>query len=146
MIKLLREKRKIYLDKIIAELDQYLYRCKRYNFEFSLALGLSDERVNLENFTHKKRKTDAFIHLEDNLYCIVLDGTNSDSAIKATSNLQTLFQRTYFDVKLYVSVVTSTEYNSEYVMVNSLFDILEYSINHNMDNQVMDKDQITQKH
>ena len=145
MIKLLREKRKTYLNKIIAQLDPFLYRSLRYNFEFSLALGIADERINLENFVHAKRKTDAYIHLEDNLYCMVLDGTNADSAIKATSNLQTMFQRKYFNVKLFISVVSSIEYNNENVMVNSLFDIIEYSINHNMDNQVMDRGQIAQR-
>ena len=145
MIKLLRKKRKIYLDKIISNLDEYLYRSKRYNFEFSLALGLADEKMNLENFSEMKRKTDAYIHLEDNLYCIVLDGTSADTAIKATSNLQTMFQRKYFNVQLFISVVSSSEYNNEYVMVNSLFDIMEYSINNNMDNLVMDKGQIAQR-
>jgi len=145
MIKLLREKRKIYLDKIISNLNEYSYRSKRYNFEFSLALGLADEKINLEKFAEMKRMTDTYIHLENNLYCIILDGTSADTAIKATSNLQTMFQRQYFNVKLFISVVSSSEYNSEYVMVNSLFDIIEYAINNNMDNQVMDRGQIAQR-
>jgi hypothetical protein len=119
-----------------------LYRNKRYNLDFSLAIGLSYDQINLEKFIDSKRKTDNFIHLEDYLYCMVLDGASYESAIKATSNLQTQFQTQYFNKKLYIAVVASSEFDNENIMVNSLFDILEYSISHNMDNMVIDKSQM----
>ena len=103
---------------------------------------MTDDNMNLEGFVDSKRKTDNFIHLENHLYCVVLDGADYDASIKATSNLQTQFQTKYFDKKLYVAVVTAKEYDSDTVMVNSLFNILEYSVSNNMDNMLIDKFQV----
>ena len=56
--------------------------------------------------------------------------------------MQTEFQYKYFNEKLFISVVAAEDYNNDRVMINSLFDILEYAISNNIDNIVIDKDQL----
>ncbi len=139
--------RKKYYKEILDNLDEYAYRDKRYHINFSLAIGLSDETIDLSEFKNSKRKTDKFISLEKNLYCIVLDCTNDNSEIKATLNLQHEFQEKHFGKKLFIGVVCSKDYDNENNMINSLFDILEYSIDNNMNGIVVDKSQmLTQNH
>lgn len=142
MINLIKNNRRNYHQKIIDKLGDYAYRMKRYDLDFSVAIGFSEDEVNLAEFISIKRRTDEFIVLEDNLCCIILDGADSNSAIKAASNLQTEFQHRHFNTKLFVSVVTAKDYDNDAVMINSLFDILEYSILNNMDNMVIDNHQI----
>ena len=142
MITKIKNNRKKYVEKIVSSLDEFSYRKARYSLNFSLAVGLVNEEISLENFIDLKRKTDDYIHLENNLYCIVLDGADYDAAIKATSNLQTQFQSNYFDKKLFIAVISSDECDNDKTMVNQLFDILEYSVSHKMDGMVIDKYQM----
>ncbi len=142
MIDFIQNNRSKYHEIIIDALVDYSYRMKRYDLNYSVAVGYSEPGANLAEFIKMKRQTDTFIVLEDNLCCIIFDGANSDSAIKAASNMQTSFQHKYFNIKLFVSIVTGQDYYNDTVMVHSLFDVLEYSLLNNMDNIVMDSHQL----
>lgn len=142
MIKLIRNKRKQYHKTIMDQLEHYSYRHERYNFNFSLAIGLSVDELDLRAFETFKRKTDEFVILEEFLCALVLDGSDVDTAIKATSNVQTQFQTNYFNKKLYVVVASAHDYDNKKSMVNALFDMLEYAIKHEMDSVILDKSQL----
>jgi len=146
MINVVKNNRQKYLQEIISHLDDYSYRSKRYNIEFSLAIGLCNESIDLTTFINFKRKTDTFITLETNLCCIVLDCTAADSAIKTASNLLSVFQSKYFNKELFTAVVTSKDYDdNNNRMINDLFDILDYSVSNNMDNLVLDQSQMLEQ-
>ena len=134
--------------KIIADyIDDYTYRSDRYDADYSVAVILCDSDIHLGNFLQHIRQTDKFIILEKNLCCIILDSSPSDVGIKAASNIQTEFQSMNFGKELFTCVVTFKDYNDEYKMINSLFDILEYALSYKIDNIVVDQNQmLSQNH
>lgn len=123
-----QKNRQKYQKAIVNNLDDYLYRSKRYHVDFSLAIAFCNTKVDFNNLISRKRKTDKLIVLEDNLCCIVLDCAPADCAAKAASNLQNDFKKKYSDKELFTCVVTSKDYENGNSMVNSLLDILEHSI------------------
>jgi len=126
--------------KIIAEyISDFTYRSNRYNEDYSIAVMLCDADINLGHFLHHIRQTDKFIVLEKNLCCVVLDSSPPDVGIKAASNIQTEFQDKNFGKRLFTAVATFKDYDDEYKMINSLFDILEYAISYEIDNIVVDQ-------
>lgn len=138
MLNYIKENKHKYYDAIIKNLDEYSYRNKRYHIEFSIAVTLCDVEVDFKDFIDNKRKTDTLIPLEKNLCCLILDCAPSKSALKAAENMQAEFRKKYFDKKLYTAVVSSKNYDSDKMMLESLFDILEYSIEHNIENPLDD--------
>ena len=82
MEKQIKDNRHKFHKKIIDKLDNYSYRKKRYKLSFSITVAISDKKIDLSEFIKLKRKTDEFIVLQDNICCIIFDGTSSDSAIK----------------------------------------------------------------
>lgn len=139
MQNLTQDNRQKYSRVIMDSLDDYSYRSKRYHIDFSLAIGLCNVNVDFNDLISKKRKTDKLIMLEENLCCVVLDCAPADCAVKATSNLQNGFKIKYSNNELYTGVVTSRDYDSDKNMVESLFDVLDYSITHDMKGLIADK-------
>ncbi len=142
MLNYIKENKRDYYDAIVKNLDEYSYRNKRYHIEFSIAISLCDVDVDFKDFMDNTRKTDTLIPLEKNLCCLVLDCAPADSALKAAENMQAKFHKKYFDKKLYTAVVSSKNYDSDKIMVESLFDMLDYSIEHNIENPIADTDHI----
>jgi hypothetical protein len=130
---------------ILDNIKDYLYRKERYQLNFALAIGICDSDICMRGFSNHIRQTDNFIVLEESyLCCVVLDGISVETAIKATSNLQTIFQNRYFGENIFISMVTSIDYGHDcsYKMINSLLDLLEYSIFNNMSHEVIDHSHI----
>jgi hypothetical protein len=126
--------------KIISDyISDFTYRGNRYNEDYSVAIMLCDADINLGDFLHHTRQTDKFIVLERNFCCVVLDSSPSVVGIKAASNIQTEFQNKNFGKELFTCVVTFKDYDDEYKMINSLFDILEYTLSYEIDNIVVDQ-------
>ena len=141
-IEVLRAKRQDYHKNIKSALEHYAYRGDRYDIDFSVAIGLSDNDIDLRPFSSYTRKSDAFLILEKNLCCVVLDCTPAGGGMKAAENMLVGFQQRFFGRSLYSSVVWYREYRDVNKMVHHLFDILEYSISNNMDNMVVDPTQV----
>lgn len=141
MLALFQNNRHKYHDEILNNIKDNLYRKNRYHFDFALAIAVCDTNISMHKFQSSIRDTDKFIRLEDNLCTVVLDGISSSSAIKASTNLQAKFESEYFREKLYISVIDSSENHQDtngYKMINSLLDVLEYSISNNISNEVVD--------
>ncbi|MBT5933885.1 hypothetical protein [Sulfurimonas sp.] len=137
--------RQKYYTDIVQEIKSCSYRNKRYSLNFSIAIALVSGQINLNSFSGYKRKSDKFIVLEDHLACLILEGTDSDSAIRATSKLHNQFQLENFNKKIFIAVVTASDYTDDNAMIHSLFNLLVYAAENNMDNLVIDKDQIPGK-
>lgn len=138
MINITKNNREKYHKEIMKKLSDYSYRSKRYHIDFSITIGFSDKNVDFDELINKNRKTDTLIPLEENLCCVVLDCAPTESAIKATSNMQKGFKKLHSDKKLFTGVVTSKDYDNDKLMVNSLFDVLEYSVANNMNGLIAD--------
>lgn len=137
----IRENRQKYHNIISKAIEDNLYRKERYNLEFSLAVAVCDEDISLHGFEKFTRRTDKFIVLEDYMSCVMLEGVTANSAIKATSNLQTIFQSRYFSKELFIGMVSSSDYDYDetgYNMVKSLLDILEHSLSNNLNHEIVD--------
>jgi hypothetical protein len=63
--------------------------------------------------------------------CAIFDSAPAKPAAIATSHMLSEFQNKNSDKEIYVRVVNSRDYDSDKIMLNSLFDILEYSIANN---------------
>ena len=142
MLNLVRNNRQNYLETIISSLNDYSYRNKRYQIDFAIAIGLCEESVDFSEFIENKRKTDKLILLEDNLCCAIFDCAPAESAIKATSNMLSEFQNKNSDKQIYTSIVNSRDYDSDKMMIDSLFDILEYSVDNDIHGVVTNKEQM----
>jgi len=141
MLPLIKTNRQKYHNIISDNIKDSLYRKERYQLDFALAIAICDEDICMRDFTEHIRQTDKFIVLEGHLCSVLLEGITNNTAIKATSNLQTIFQNRYFGKRLFISVVSSTDYNYDkygYKMITSLLDALEYSIVNNMSHEVVD--------
>ena len=144
MLSQIKHNRHKYHKMILDELKDNLYRKERYQLDFALAIAICDTDISMCDFAHDIRQTDKFIVLEDHLCSVMFDVISTDTAIKATSNLQTKFQSRHFGKKLFISIVTSSDYNYDdgYKMINSLFDMLEYSVYNEMNHEVIDSYQM----
>ena len=138
----LKKNRRKYHKNIKEAVEHYAYRGDRYNINFSIAIGVSDEDIDLSSFSEFTRKSDAFLILEKNICCIILDCTPPGGGMKAAGNMLTGFQQRFFGRSLYSSVVCYSDYQDINKMVNHLFDVLEFAIDHNMDNLVVDPSQV----
>ncbi|MCK4737998.1 MAG: hypothetical protein KAT10_05490 [Sulfurimonas sp.] len=142
MLNIVKNNRQNYLETIINSLDNYSYRNKRYQIDFAIAIGLCKESVDFSEFIKNKRKTDELILLEDNLCCAIFDCAPAKSAIIATSNMLSEFQNKNSDKQIYTSMVNSRDYDSDKMMIDSLFDILEYSVDNDIHGVVTNKEQM----
>ena len=140
LLKLVRDNKTKYLSIIEDKIKDYMYRSERYGQKFSLSIGLCNFGVDLRDFESFIRQTDEFIILEDNLCCIILDCAPSCNGIKAANNMLAGFQSRYFSKALYSSVVSSDDFPDKDKLLRELFYVLEYAINNNMDNIVVDSD------
>lgn len=141
MLSSIKNNRKQYHTIITDAIKDNLYRKKRYDLYFALAIAICDNDICMHEFSKYIRQTDKFIVLENNICCVALDGLSFDTALKATSNLHNIFQNKHYDKKLFISVVSSSEHTHDengYKMINSLLDVLEYSISNNMNHQIAD--------
>ncbi len=142
MLQQIQKNRANYLEIIQDRIEAFLYRSERYDLNFSLAIGYCSNDVDLSGFGQYIRSTDEFIILEKNICCIVLDCAPAGSGVKAATNMLSNFQHNYFGKTLYSSVVCSEDHNNSTQLINQLFDVLSYSISHNMDNMVVDPQQM----
>jgi len=138
MFKLKKENINKYYKTITDAVDDFSYRRKRYAINYSVAIGLCDSKIDMKDFIYSKRQTDLVIPLEDNLYCVVFDATPMKYAIQAISNLKVRFKKAYGAQNIYISAVNTKDYYNEDEMISALFEILKYSIKHDMEGLVTD--------
>lgn len=140
MLEHIRQNRQGYLETIDSRTTDFFYRTERYKQSYSIAIGFTNPEIDLSGFASYTRQTDDFIVLEKNICAVVLDCAPANCGIKAATNMLSGFQSLNFGQRLYTSVVSSENQSSSKMMINQLFDVLEYSIANNMDNMVVDPD------
>jgi len=142
LLDLLQTNRTNYTGLIKQRMKKFSYRKDRYGHNFSLTIALCEDEMDLRAYCDYKRQSDEFIILEQNLCCLILDGTDTNSGIKAANNMLSSFQSHHFSRMLYSSVVSSDEYPESSKMISELFYVLKHSIENNLDNIVVDAQSI----
>lgn len=129
--------------KLLEAVSDYEYRHERYKIDYSIAVVYMEEAVDFDAIISKHtRKTDTQIILDDHVYAIILDCTDTQKGLKAASNLFTYFQTLYFAHTLYAAVVTSREKTSSSRLISELLGLLEYARSHNLHGGVVESSQI----
>ncbi len=142
MIKEIKENRLLNHKTISSRIENYDYRARRYKQSYALAIGYTEDGIDISNFSEYTRQTDFFIELDKNLCCVVFDNANISSGIKASTNMLVGFQQGNFGKIMYTSVVCSDQHEKSSTLIHELFDVLEYSILNNMNNMVVDAQQM----
>jgi len=130
---------------ILDIIDNYIYREKRYETHFSLAIVYSKTPLNVHSQELQKtlRKTDNLICITDNIVCIVFDAAQTHSYVKAAENLYKTLKSIEYHQHYFIATAFSDDFNNNYLdMINHLFDRLHYSVEHNCQNSVNYEDYI----
>ena len=141
-LKYIHDKQNDYQKMILKNITNFIYREERYNTPFAVMLVyLESDKYVVENFSDILRKTDLYIDLDTHVKAIVFDSVSNDSYIKAAENIE--YQLENKKIKLlYSSVVDSENYSKNYTkMAHDLVEILEYGIENNFSNVVLDNDE-----
>ncbi|HLD23072.1 MAG TPA: hypothetical protein VJA83_03955 [Sulfuricurvum sp.] len=138
MINLFNKQRTLYQEKMVAKVASYDYRYVRYHINYSVALVYVSEKANLSDIASYLRKSDEYVKLNGHLYALFLDCTDDEKGIKTSNKILLTIQAQFFSMHLYMAVVTASNYTDSFQMVHDLFDLIEYGINHNMNNILID--------
>lgn len=115
-----------YYDTIKEVVSDYVYRGKRYNVDFALSLGFCNKKdVVMSDCIEIKRKTDRLIHLEENLCCMLFDCVDKERVKTAVLGIKNQIEQICNAEKIFVEVVTFSEYENDYKMLNALLEKLD---------------------
>ncbi|RLA76614.1 MAG: hypothetical protein DRG30_02365 [Epsilonproteobacteria bacterium] len=135
------EKLKVYqekhLEKILTEMDECHERFKRYNNTFTVVLFYGDESLKYDLVMTAIRTTDRYFRLEENLFLIILEETDSEGGILAAEKLLPKLQHEPKQL-LYAAVAECTKEKTGILLIHQLFNILEFAIDHKHANEIMD--------
>ena len=142
-LKYIHDKQNDYQKMILKNITNFIYREERYNTPFAIMLiYLDNHECKSENLIGMLRKTDLYIDLDTHVKAIVFDSVSNDFYIKAAENIEYKLENKKIKL-LYSSVVDSENYSKNYTkMAHDLVEILEYGIENNFSNVVLDNDEI----
>ena len=133
------------IQTLLKEISEYEYRNSRYNVKFSLVAIYCENGCEIDFDTFKKtlRQTDKIIKINENIYCVVLDGISAEFCDKAAENINYNLLRLNVKNAYFMSAADSETYNPKYTnMIKSLLRRLEYAIENNLINIVVYQDYI----
>ncbi len=141
-LKYIHDKQNNYQKIILKNITNFIYREERYRSPFAIMLiYLDNHECRSENLIKMLRKTDLFIDLDTHVKAIVFDSVSNDFYIKAAENIAYKLENKKINL-LYSSVVDSENYSKNYTkMAHDLVEILEYAIENNFSNLVLDNDE-----
>lgn len=126
-----------HLETILREMTEHHYRFRRYNSIFTAVLFYGEGSMKHEQVTEMIRKTDRFFKFEDNLFLLIFGETASEGGIIAAEKMLPELLRKP-DQKIYVSAVECTKDKEGILLVHQLFNILEFALEHQHINEVVD--------
>lgn len=138
------EQHSLMKEKLSQAVKDFAYRLKRYEINYSVAIGHTSADIDLSQMSGYIRETDRFIVLSHNTCAIILDCSDEVRGIKAANNLLTHYQSNFFSKPLYLTVVTASNYETNPKMLHELFYLLDYAIEHNMNSILLESSQVIQ--
>lgn len=143
MIDVFNENRKRFQEQLVIETAYYHFKYSREEIPYSIVLTyISEKDFDFNRYAKYLRVSDKIILLESNLCAIVFDGTTEEQGLIAAEHLLYHVQDLCFTKHIYMAIVTVNSDDTEFQTVHDLFDLLSYTLNHNMDNSVMERSQI----
>ncbi|MDP2076644.1 MAG: hypothetical protein Q8N01_01815 [Sulfuricurvum sp.] len=139
------EQHSLMKEKLSQAIKDFSYRFKRYDINYSIAVGHTTEGTDLNQISNFIRSTDRFIVLNHNTCAVILDCSDELRGTKAANNLLTNLQGNFFSKPLYLTIVTASNYESDSKMIQELFYLLDYAIKHNMNHILLEHYQVIQK-
>ena len=141
-LQFIHNKQTDYQKMILKNITNFIYREERYSTPFAVMLiYLHSDKYVVDNFSDILRKTDLYIDIDTHVKAIVFDSVSNDFYIKAAENIEYKLETMNIDL-LYSSVVDSENYSKNYTkMAHDLVEILEYAIENNFSNVVLDNDE-----
>ena len=127
-----------YVEQILEAIQNEIYQYERYEVNFSLAIGATCSKVDMEGFAKLIRETDKFIILDEHICCVVFPFTDAGGGIKAASNLLSKFEMQFFSEKVYIGIVNAKDCETPAKQTEALFQILKYAIENGMQNMPLD--------
>lgn len=122
------EEYSIMQEKLIQALKDFDYRFKRYEINYSIAIGYCSEDVNLSVLSDYIRGDDRFIVLDHHTCAIIFNYSNVESGVQAANNILNHFHSTFPSTPLFGAVVTVSNYDSVPQMVAQLLNLLQHAI------------------
>ena len=107
LIKQIREHYGDYKAKIVESVGEYVYRKKRYDVDYTVALFLSDEPLDEEFIRGNIRDTDRVFSCDENCIGVIYDFANEETGLKAAENLLMYIEPHLKSDTIYISVVNS---------------------------------------
>ncbi|SFV51023.1 hypothetical protein MNB_SM-5-1367 [hydrothermal vent metagenome] len=141
--KLIHADKHRFYELIEGEISQFLYREKRYHQPFSLVAiyAVNATTLTLSLLKEKLRLSDKPIVLNDHLICIAFDNTTEDTYVKTAENLTSFLKKSDYTNNFFLSSVHSSEFpDNTLEMTNTLFDRLQYALEHKLYNTVVYED------
>lgn len=124
------EEYSIMQEKLIQTLKDFDYRYKRYEINYSIAIGYCSEDVNLSVLSDYIRGDDRFIVLDHHTCAIIFNYSNVQLGIQAANNILNRFHSTFLSAPLFATLVTASNYDSVTQMVPELLNLLQDAIEH----------------
>ena len=143
--KLIHADKHLFYELISEHISEFLYREKRDHNHFSLLAIYSIEpnTSTLSLLQKKLRLTDKPIVLNDHLVTIAFNNATEHSYVKAAENISSFLKELDYQNNFFLSSVHSTEFpDNTLEMTNTLFDRLEYAIEHKLFDTVIYEDYI----
>ncbi len=145
VLKEIEKNRHDFVELLLEEASEYIYRNIRYNIEFSLIAIYDMTTIPIDFDTLKKmlRKTDKIVYINDNLFCVIADSVQNNNSVKVAENINYNLIRLGTHEDYFISVVSSEDYTDNYSkMIYELFSRLEDAIKNNLKNIVVCQDYV----
>ena len=134
-----------YEEKLLHAVERYAYEKARYDIDYTIAIAITAESLELEGFSQTIRMTDAFISLDENLYGVIFASANADLGIKAASNLLHKFEMQFFATKIYLGIISSEDELNVTKMIRKLFVTLNCCLDDGKSNIPVDYGDVSNK-
>jgi len=118
-----------YKNDILGEIEEFSYRKKRYEVDFTISLFISSEKIDFDFIEESIRDTDKAIVLDHNFIAVIFDFATEETGLKATENLLALLEPRLFSDEIYISVVNSHDRIDDDEHVRKALDLLIDNIN-----------------
>ena len=128
-----------YHEDIFKYLNEFIYRYKRHEIEFSALLIYSNnQHLDLEPIEKNIRTSDKIFKLNDNIFLTVFDVVDYLGGLKASQKIEYTYKESYPHCKIFYAYATIHEKESPYDIVTRLFMALDYAVNESLPNLVVD--------
>ena len=137
VIKKLREYQNKHMDEIMKAMSDCQSRFIRYGDVFTAALFFSEGPISQQDALHRIRASDYIHILDKNLFLIIFKETPIEGGIVASEKLLSIFLQEKNQI-IYVAAVECEKGKEGKLLILQLFSILEFAIEHNHSNIVLD--------